>query len=171
MINPWILLGVGAVILAVGIGAERVGYQRGTNEQKVAQQERIDQLNADLVLQEAAADRDLEVANAENMRLGLERDRLKNKLGAKHEEALVVANAERTRLAIERLRFGTREAASSGAGCDGSGTPPGDSPTPTRTTVVQLPDEITRDLRSFAYDADKLKADYQLCRDYAQQVK
>lgn len=171
MINPWIVLGVGAVILAVGIGAERAGYQRGVNAEKVASQGKLDKLNDDLAKQEALANHELEVANAENMRIVSEREKLKHQLGANREKAVVAANELRNVLAVERLRFGTTEPAISGTSCDSAKAGSGSSPSVASPTIVQLPDAVTRDLRSFAYDAEKLRIDYQLCYDYAQQVR
>ena len=171
VLNPWIILIALVGVLVFGAGCYTKGHSNGAMEQKAADQVELDKVNAQIRANKAEADRILRESKDENIRIQLERDKFKIKLG---QEA--IANAEKTD-ALSRiyaaygLRFRADEARRSGQ-CGKDGLPScSDTASPDGGAIIQLPDALAGNLRLLVKDADRLKDNYKTCRDYAIGVK
>ena len=171
MMNPWIILGaVTAMIIALA-GAAYEGHSIGVNSQKAADQKQFDDINNRLAAQKVEANGLYRKQQDENLIVMTERDKLKNQLGeqdAKNRKSVLVLNAN---LATAKLQFRTSQTTGCGNGGGSAVGSGGNSASTQSTSVVQLPDKVTSDLRQFALDADLLAADYKLCYGYATKVK
>jgi hypothetical protein len=159
-----------ASLVGVGLYANSKGHASGVNEQKAVDQLAFDKINEERTHQAIEANAIYRGAQERIIALQVERDKLKNKLGAEY-----VANQKATadladEYARRELRFRAPSArpGADGAGADSSGSDAASAPA---GPVVQLPETVTRDLRQLAKDADDLKDAYGLCRDYVTQVK
>ena len=143
----------------------------GINEQKVADQARFDKANNDIAEQKAQANAAYRAFQEHNVALMVERDQLKTTLEKEHEKNRIATDALRNKYAAASLRFAASQGAGSGDGgrsAQGAGI---DSASSSAAAVVQLPDQITADLRRLSFDADELADNYRECYGYAQRVK
>lgn len=169
-LNPWIILGAIIIVLVLCAGSAYEGHEIGVNSQKVADQKQFDLINQTIARNKVKANGILRAAQERNANLAADNEIFNRKLMGEHN-----ANREKTD-ALERIYavYGLRFRAQI-AGCGGSsgGSMPsqGDPASTDGTTFVQLPDAIARNLRQLAKDADKLRDDYRLCYDYANQMK
>lgn len=170
MINPWVILAI--VVAWLGsLGA--VGYWQhdaGVAAQKISDQAQFDKINQERADEKAAANAIYRKTQDANLALATERDQLKTNLEKEH-----AANQKRTAdladtYARVRLRFNAPSTGHRNSGGSTEGASAGSAGT-AGTTVVQLPDQITSDLRQLVIDADNLKDAYTECYDYANKVK
>lgn len=170
MINPYVIL---AIVLAWVCSLAGVGYWQhdaGIASQKITDQVQFDKINQERTDEKAQANAIYRHAQDDNLALATERDQLKTNLEKEH-----AINQKRTAdladtYARVRLQFNAP-----GAGHrDGGGSTEGTNANTTSAasaTVVQLPDQITSDLRQLVIDADNLKDNYTECYGYANKVK
>lgn len=169
--NPYLIIGALIALSAAFFGGDYLGHGRGVNEQKVADQKKFDEINAERATQKAEANAIYQQAQADIIALQVERDALKTTLEKEREEARKTTDDLRTKYAGLSLRFrsvqsgGDRE---NGAGTQGAGSNPAG---PATASVLQLPDQVAGNLRQLAFDADKLRDDYAECYGYANKVK
>lgn len=168
--NPTLIIIALVSAGVIAFGADRFGHNRGITEQKVADQKVIDEVNAQLEASKAEAARILLDLNAEILTLVTARDQAKNVLEAEREKARQSDAADRAKYNALSLRFkSVKNSASRDCGTNTGGT--GINPTPTEPTeIIQLPDEVTSDLRQLAFDAQELNGDYAKCYAFAQQI-
>jgi hypothetical protein len=168
--NPYVMLGSGVVVLALVGGAGFEGRRIGIDVQKADDQAQFDQYNTAIAKQKADAARIMQDAQAQIIALQGQRDALKTNLENQYAVHQAETRALSARYAGLQLRFRTQDPGrgdgSSGtvpAGTDAAGTP--------SAAVVQLPAEITGNLRQLALDADNLRDAYAKCYAWAEQVK
>jgi hypothetical protein len=169
--NPWTLLAGLVLAIALFAGGYYKGNQAGINAEKVRTQGIIDGYNQQIAEQKAEASKKAIEQREEVIALMDERDKFKKQLGEKHVENQVITNRLYDAYAAYGLRFRTE---STSVGC-GSGSGSGEgaegrAASDETTTIVQLPDEITRNLRQLVRDADELNDDYKLCYGYVNKV-
>jgi hypothetical protein len=176
--NPWMIIGVLAMLAGSWFGGHHQGYKVGVNEQKVADQKTIDAANArtqgiidgyniQIVEQKADANLKYRKAQADVIEALAERDTFKTKLGEEHVKNQDLTNRLRDAYAAYGLRFAVPAEDArhwcGGGGAEAAGLKTsGDAP----PAVIQLPEALARNLRQFAYDADELNDDYKLCYGY-----
>jgi hypothetical protein len=179
--NPWVIIGVLAMLIGSYLGGHHQGYKAGSDQQAVNDQKEItaanrrtqgiiDGYNIQIADQKATA-----VSKAIDQRdqviaLQAERDKFKSQLGAEH-----VKNQDTTRrlsaaYAAYSLRFKPDIGTGSGH-CAGPGeSAQGGAASDAHPEVVQLPATLTNDLRQLVEDADELNDDYKLCYGYANSI-
>ena len=169
--NPYLIIAAIAVVVGSWVGGNHVGHIGGMNEQKVADQARFDEINAEISQQKAEASEKYRTAQENNLALMTERDQLKTTLGKEHEQNRVNTAALRDKYAGTGLRYTNGTGSGVGAGgisASGSDNNPASA---SGSTVLQLPDAIGANLRQLAFDADTLADSYRECYGYAQQVR
>jgi hypothetical protein len=170
-LNPWVILAAVLFLGGFGVTCYEKGSTNGANSQKVVDQQEVDKANAKIAANKVEADRLLRESKDNVIKVQDERDAFKNKLTGEHN-----ANREKTD-ALSRvysaygLRFAAAENQRSGAGCENGLPKTSDSAKPAAAPICQLSDSVTKSLRGIAYDADILRDNYTLCRDYALGVK
>lgn len=107
--------------------------------------------------------------SAKNVALMVERDALKTKLEKEDAANRKTTDDLRARYATRSLQFVSSQRCGPSGG--GTGSAAADSSGNDAATIIQLPDEIARNLRQLANDADKLADDYKKCFNYANSVK
>lgn len=170
-VNPILILVIGLVWLGSLVGVGKWQHTAGVTAQKVADQVQFDTINQKLADQKTEAAEVLKKANANNLALMVERDRLKTTLEKTREENRQATAAARDHYAGLGLRFQPAEAAGCGRGGGGA---PGTGANPSgadAAPAVELPAAITASLRQITYDADTLADEYRKCYGYAQRVK
>jgi len=167
--NPYVII-VG-LVLAIGawFGGQSHGYGNGVAAQKVADQKTIDDTNDKLTTQKAEAAKLLADLSKQLL------DKIHNEAVAK---AAMESERENNLQNIEQLRrhydgnglfFTTTKDSGCGSGSAGSDGKEVATPKSAETVVRKLPDKIERDLRTLVFDADVLRANYQLCYEYVNQ--
>lgn len=159
-----LLIGLVALLSVFGTGYG-VGHSHGVDSQKVADQQAIDKVTAQIAENKRIANAELTNALNGVIAIQTERDKFKTKLQQEHQEN--VQTTDRLHSAYEsiRLRFAA-DPARSGASCDNALPTKGNAPGNDGTSVCQLSEEATRSLRQIALDADRLRDDYKLLYDY-----
>lgn len=153
-----------ASLVAVGYWQEGAGE----NTQKVADQKKFDSIEHDLTEQKAKAGREMQDSLKENLAIATDRDNFKTQLENERETHRIATIALERKYSSLSLQY--RAAKDSGSGTSGSRPlPGGENPAvATSTPVLQLPDEITANLRQLTRDADDLNDDYRKCFDFAE---
>ena len=169
--NPNLILGfVLSIIAAAGAGFAS-GHHSGVSDQKVIDQAQFDRINQATAERKTQANALYRQKQDANLALMVERDQLKTRLEKQYAINTATTTALRDKYFGVGLRFSTRQTARLGNGggsAQAAGADPaGDEPAAT----VQLPGEITADLRRLAFDADQLVDDYRKCYGYAEQVR
>lgn len=162
---------IAAVLAIVAIGADRFGYTRGVNAQKVADQVEFDAINAKLTTQKAEAAAAYRQAQDDIIALQVERDQIKTDLEKKREADRKTTDDNRTKFASLGLRFPAPKGAGDRADSCGPKAPGANAAEPSAPATVELPKQITSDLRQLALDADNLADEYRKCHGYAVTVK
>lgn len=171
ILNPYFIIGALIAAAALFFGGDHLGHTRGVNEQKVTDQLQFDKINDERTQQKDEANRLYQGAQANIIALIAERDKLNHDLEVKDAEHKQVTAGLAAKYAGLELRFRAAQGAgdrANGAGTNGSGP---NAPSADDAPVLQLPDQITRDLRKLTRDADELKDAYSTCYAYANQVK
>jgi len=170
-VNPILILVIGLVWLGSLVGVGKWQHTAGVTAQKVADQVQFDTINQKLADQKAEAAEILKKANASNLALMVERDRLKTTLEKTREENRQATAAARDHYAGLGLRFQPSQAAGCGRGGGGTQGAGADPAATDAAATVELPEAITASLRQITYDADTLADEYRKCYGYAQGVK
>ena len=155
-----------ATFVLGGLAGDRIGV----NRQKAADQVQFDRINGQLRDQKAEAARQLAVLHEENLKLILDRDTLKTNLEKQYAAARQETTTVRRELSALSLRF-TVETGTRGGGSISSGSSEVIPASVAGTTLVELPEKITADLRQWAEDADALRDAYALCYGFVTQVR
>lgn len=156
-----------ASLAGVGWFAETDGHASGVTSQKVVDQKQFDAINRQLDAQKAEAGALLKKANADIVAAMAAADSFKTQLERDSETRKAEIDTLRRSYAGRSLRFATSsKAAGCGAGSSGASGAEGAAAGPDGSAVVQLPDQVTADLRQLTVDGDVLKSEYRKCRDY-----
>lgn len=169
--NPYLILGFVLFIVVSGAAGFASGHHSGVTDQKAADQVQFDKINLDISTQKTQANALYRKQQDASIALMVERDQLKTTLEKQHAINKTTTAALRDKYFGIGLRFSTRKTAGLGSGsgsAQGAGTDPASAEP---STLVQLPGEITADIRHLAFDADHLADDYRKCYGYANQVR
>lgn len=166
MTNPWTWLIAFGIAAGLVVGGVHYGTKVGIDSQKAADQSIFDDYNASIAKQKVEANNKLRDKNAEIVATLVERDNFKSQLETEHVKNTEITNKLAAAYSAYSLRFRAEENSRRGNGGSGSGDAKNQGPGNATTTIVQLPDEITRNLRQLAYEADQLNDDYKLCYGY-----
>jgi hypothetical protein len=167
--NPWTILA--GLLLAISLfgGGYYKGHVAGVNEQKVANQKAIDEINAKIAEQKAIANQKAIEQRDQVIALQVERDKFKKQLGEQHVKNQELTDRNADLLAAYSLRFRADIASAGGGAGAGSGEGAGGGAAGDATSaIIQLPAALEADLRRLVKDADDLNDDYKLCYGYAQ---
>lgn len=148
------------VIFAAGFGG---GHTVGVNSQKVEDQVQFDKVNKQLEDNKTEAAQILARDNAKNVTLAEERDQIKSTLEKEREDHRTATNELERKYSGIGLRFLTTQNTGCGASGGVTGKAQNDPVNTPTATEIQLPGEITRNLRQLARDADDLNDDYAKC--------
>lgn len=167
---PYRILGALLLVLALVSGGYTYGHHNGANGQKVVDQVQFDKINQGITDQKAQANTLYRNAQDANVALMAERDQLKTTLEKEHANHQAATAALRDKYAGLGLRFNAEapRLGNGGGSTQRAGTDPASASGP---AVIQLPGEITENLRRLAFDADQLADDYRECYGYAEKVR
>lgn len=166
-LNPWMILGAVFLIISLCAGSAYEGKVYGENAQQVTDQKEFNRINAERALQKAEAQERLNTAYKGNIALMEDRNRIQHQLEVDHVQNQDATNALRHKFTAERLRYRSTESSGNRDGCGQAVPAPGNATGAAETTIRELPDAVTRELRQIAYDADQLSNDYALCYSWA----
>lgn len=171
IINPWIILAILLALAGSAGGGFWYGDSYGTNQQKVADQKEFDRINKMLDDQTKEAAQQYQTDQANIINLMHNQDLWKTKLENEHAQNAKATDNLRREYDTKLLRFRAGANSFVSGNCGGSSQDSEASTSSTgSSTVIQLPDEITRGLRHLAEDADRLKDSYIECYQYSQQI-
>lgn len=169
--NPILILVIGLVWLGSLIGVGKWQHTAGVTAQKVADQVKFDGINEKLADQKVAAAEVLKKANADNLALMVERDRLKTTLEKNDAINKAATAALRDKYFGVGLRFQPAPVAGRWPGGGGAQGPVPGASGADAAAFVQLPDPIAANLRRLVLDADILADEYRKCYEYAGAVR
>lgn len=167
MLNPYTIIAALVLAAALFFGGEHVGNTRGTNAQKVADHVQFDKINKQTAENKAIADAKYRGAQAIIIQLAADRALADNQREKERQSDVKTINDLHNRYASVGLRFSTGQT----SGLGGSGIRADSTGASTAgnngSTDVQLPDALSRDLRSLQFEADRLRIDYALLFKWA----
>jgi hypothetical protein len=168
--NPIGVIGVILVALGIGFGSYHSGHSNGVAEQSVKDQKQFDDINEKLTKQKAEASTLYKTLADQVIAKQAADDEFKTQLEKQREIYRTDTDALRRKYAATSLRFTTTTAQDPRGGGGGGGSPQGagaEATTAEGPTVVQLPDQITADLRQLTLDADFWLDEYRACYTWA----
>ena len=167
MMNPGVILALVLAFLGVGGSSFMYGDHVGTLGQQVKDQKQFDQINADIAKNKKIADAIYRNAQAIIIQQAADRALSDNQREKERQTDAKTNTDLRAKYDATILRF--RAPQTSGLGnCGANTNSPGTGTASNSGTVeVQIPDEITRKLRSIVFDADSLSTDYTLLYNWA----
>lgn len=162
--NKYVIIALVWLVSIAGVGAWQ--YRSGVNSQKVADQEKFDQINRDVEEMNRQANTAFRIVQTENARISKERDLAKTALLKEKQSNVEAINAIRAGYANVGLRYSAKDA---GLGNGGNSAVSGERNAAGNSGAAEyeLPAAITNDLRELAYQCDALNADYKLLYDWA----
>lgn len=168
--NPYTIIAAGILIIGLSIGSYTIGHSNGVNTQKVKDQAEFSRIDKELTKQkeDAAALLDQEIKK------GIELTNKNQELiaqGVKDHEEFRKTTADLNRkYNTLKLRFATTST-TTGDSSNSTKSKSGEAVSgTTTTTIVSLPDVVTRDLRQLTTEADNWLGWYRKCYNYVEQV-
>ena len=167
MLSPWVILAIVLAFIGVGGGGYAYGDHHGALSQKVADQKQFDSINAQTATNKATANAIYQNAQAVIIQQAKDRALSDNQREQERQSNVKAINDLRTKYASNGLHFSTGQ--TSGLGnCSPSTVPISANPAGhTETTVCAVSNEVDASLKSIAYDADTLAADYTILYNWA----
>jgi len=156
------------VFSTIGVGV----WQRhdGALAQASKDQERFNQISADVLKQQKEANDIISRAAADQAALAQERDQFKTQLEAEHAQNQAISNALRDQYAHLQLRFQSAENRCGPSGASAVSTTSSTS-LPTAPAECVIPDAIAGNLRQLTADADTLADNYRTCYQFVKGTK
>lgn len=170
--NPYTIIAAGILVIGLSIGSYTFGHSNGVNTQKVKDQAEFSRIDKERTKQkeDAAALLDREIKK------GIELTNKNQTLIAQgvkdHEEFRKTTTDLNNKYNSLKLRFATTTSTATGNGGSSTQSQGGEAVSgTTTTTIVSLPDVVTRDLRQLTTEADNWLGWYRKCYDYVEQVE
>lgn len=160
-LNPWFLLILLIGLFGGGLYAYEEGVKHGKLIQSAADTMAIKVVNDKIDANKVEANTLLQNSLNDVIALQTERDQLRTKLLKEHQNNVQTTNKLHAAYAAYSLRF-TAENVGSGSGGAGKVSDKTGTASNTASTVIQLPDQIAKNLHELAYDCDSLNDDYKL---------
>jgi hypothetical protein len=164
--NPYIIIAVLLAIAGAFAGGEIDGQKRGDADRVIADQKQFDAINAKITAQKAEANSLLEKAQADIITAQAAADSFKTQLEKDSETRQTQIDTLRRQYAGVSLRFKSSQAPGCGASGAITNSTQGTAASPNGGAVIQLPDQVTADLRQLTVDGDNLISEYKKCRDF-----
>lgn len=167
--NPWAILIVLGLVASAGIAGYADGRDSGVNAQYKIDQTAIDKVNSELAANKAEAASKLKASYQLILSKNLENEALKSSYEKERQKN--VENNRKLYNANAAIKLYVR--ALNPVGRDSSGGSVSNGPSSASnsgTTLVQLPDEVARNLHNLTFDCDSLSSDYKVLYDYAHNV-
>lgn len=166
--NPLFLRwGIIAVVVALlAAFAYRSGHSNGVDSQKVFDQAQFDTINSQLAHQKVEANAKLQAALEANIRDVVAHDTKLKELSEQHLVDAAATAALGDKLATVGLRFRPAEATGCRVSSVVAAAAQGSSPGAPQAVAMELPTEITTNLRQLARTADELRDNYAVCYAY-----
>jgi len=153
------------VVVSASAGAY-LGFDYGTSKQKAADQHEIDKVNKVIAENKVKANAAYRAEASKVIALQSQLAAFKYKLEKSHVQNQETTNRLRDAYSAYGLRFRVEDDARRWGSGSGPSTTEGSTPGDEGAKIVQLPEEITRNLRQLSFEADQLNDDYKLCYGY-----
>lgn len=167
MLNPWVILAIVCAIVGAGGGGFIEGKSYGTDRQKVADQVQFDAINKQTADNKTRADAIYRGAQAIIIQQAADRSIADNKREQERQNHAKTINDIRARYDGVGLHFTAGQTSGLGGGSISTNLQSADPTSHPAAADVQLPDAITRRIRSVGYDADALSIDYRILYAWA----